>query len=144
VSVEENKALVRRFVEEAQSRGNIEAVDEFLAEDFVDHSAFPGLSPNREGVKQLFAALHAAFADFRVTIHQQVAEGSKVVTRKTLHGTHRGEFMGVPPTGKQVAFDVIDILYVEGGRITDHWTEVDLLGLMQQLGVVPAPEQAGA
>ncbi len=86
--------------------------------------------------------MHAAFADFHATIHQQVAEAGKVMTRETLHGTHRGEFIGVPPTGKQVAFDVIDILYVKGGRITDHWTEVDLMGLMQQLGVIP--EQAGA
>lgn len=141
-STQEDKALVVRFVEEAQSRGNIEAVDEFLAEDFVDHSAIPGFSPDREGVKRLFAAMHAAFEGFRAVVHQQVAEGGKVVTRKTLHGTHRGEFMGVPPTGTPVEIDVIDILYVEGGRITDHWTQVDLLGLMQQLGVVP--EQAGA
>lgn len=140
---EESKALVREFVEEAQGRGNMEAVDDYLAVDFVNHSVFPGFSPDREGVKQLFGALHAAFEDFRVVIHDQVAEGSKVVTRKTLYGTHRGEFMGVPPTGKPVGFEVIDILYVDGGKITDHWTQVDLLGLMQQFGVVPAPEQAG-
>jgi steroid delta-isomerase-like uncharacterized protein len=141
-TMEEDKTLVRRLVDEAQSRGNLEVVDEILAEDFVNHSAFPGFSPDREGVKQLFVALRAAFEDFHATIHQQVAEGGKVVTRKTFHGTHRGEFMGVPATGRQVEINVIDILYVEGGRITDHWTQVDLLGLMQQLGVVP--EQAGA
>lgn len=138
---QESKTLIRKFVEEAQGRGNTEAVDDYLAERFVDHSAFPGFSPDREGVKQLFAALHAAFKDFRVAIHDQVAEGGKVVTRKTLYGTHRGEFMGVPATGKPVEIDVIDILYVDGGRITDHWTQVNLLGLMQQLGVVPVPEQ---
>jgi steroid delta-isomerase-like uncharacterized protein len=141
---EENKALVRRFGAEAQIGGNIEVVDELLAEDFVDHSAFPGFPPNREGVKQLFAALHAAFGDLHATIHQQVAEGGKVATRKTLHGVHRGEFMGVAPTGKHVAFDVTDILYVEGGKITDHWNVVDQLGLMRQLGAVPQPEQSGA
>lgn len=142
MSAEEDKAIVRRLVDEAQSRGNLEVVNEILAEGFVDHSAFPGFSPDREGVKQLFAALRAAFEGFHATIHQQVAEGGKVVTRKTFHGTHRGEFMGVPPTGRAVEIKVIDILYVEGGRITDHWTQVDLLGLMQQLGVVPEAEEA--
>jgi steroid delta-isomerase-like uncharacterized protein len=136
---EEDKALVRRLVEEGQSQGNIEVVDELLAEDFADHSAFPGVPPDREGAKQLFSALHAAFEDFRAVIHRQVAEGGKVATHKTFHGVQRGEFMGVPPTGRRVAFDVVDILYVRDGRITDHWTQVDLLGLMQQLGVVARP-----
>lgn len=137
---QDSKALVREFVEEAQGRGNTEAVYDYLAADFVDHSASSGFSPDREGVKQLFGALHAAFEDFRVVIHDQVAEGGKVVTRKTFYGVHQGEFMGVPATGKPVEINVIDILYVDGGRITDHWTQVDLLGLMQQLGVVPTPE----
>jgi steroid delta-isomerase-like uncharacterized protein len=133
----DSKALVREFVEEAQDRGNVEAVDEYLAEDFVDHSAFPGTSPNREGVKRVFAAFHEAFDDFRVVIHDQVADGGKVVTRKTLHGTHRGEFMGVPPTDREVSIHVTDVLYVKNGRITDHWTAVDRLDFMRQLGVVP-------
>jgi steroid delta-isomerase-like uncharacterized protein len=137
---EEDKALIRRLVEEGQNQGNIEVVEELLAKDFVDHSAFPGVPPDREGVKQLFGALHAAFEDFHAVIHQQVAEGGKVATYKTFHGVQRGEFMGVPPTGKRVAFDVIDILYVRDSRVTDHWTQVDLLGLMRQLGVVSDPE----
>jgi steroid delta-isomerase-like uncharacterized protein len=141
VSAEENKALVKRVVDKAQSQGNIEAVDEFFAEDFVDHSAFPGFAPTREGVKQLFTMFHTAFRDFHAVIHDQVAEGGKVVTRKTFYGMHQGEFLGIPPTGKQVAIEVTDILYVAGGKITDHWTAVDRLGLMQQLGVIPTPEQ---
>lgn len=140
MSAEEDKALVRRLVDEAQSRGDIEVVDEVLADHFVDHSAFPGFPPDREGVKQLFGALHAAFEDFHATIHQQVAEGGKVATRKTFRGVHRGEFMGVPPTGREVDFGVIDVLYIREGKITDHWTEVDLLGLMRQLSTVPQPE----
>src|SRR3954470_17583941 len=136
---EENKALVRRVVEEAQRQGNIEAVDEFFAEDFVDHSSFPGFPPTRDGSKQLFTMFHMAFDDFHAVIHDQVAEGGKVVTRKTFHGMHQGEFMGISPTGKQVAIEVTDVLYVDGGKITDHWTAVDQLGLMQQLGVIPTP-----
>ena len=136
MSPEENKAMVRRFVDEAQSQGNIGVVDEFLADSFVDHSALPGFSPNRDGVKQLFAMFRTAFPDFRAVIHDQIAEGDKVVTRKTFHGTHQGEFLGIPPTGKQVTIEVIDILRVADGKITDHWNVVDQLGLMQQLGVI--------
>jgi predicted ester cyclase len=84
----------------------------------------------------------SAFPDLHVTIHDQVAEGNKVVSRKTFHGTHQGELMGSPATGKQVAFDVIDILQLADGKITDHWVVVDQLGLMQQIGVIPAPGQA--
>lgn len=137
MSTEENKALIRRFVDEAQSQGNIGAVDQFLITDFVDHSALFGMPPTREGVKQLFTMLRTAFPDLHATIHDQIAEGNKVVTRKTLSGTHQGELMGIPATGKQVAIDVIDILQIAGGKITDHWTVVDQLGLMQQLGVIP-------
>jgi steroid delta-isomerase-like uncharacterized protein len=127
MSNEENKALVRHFVEEAQSRGNISAVDQFLTPDFVDQSALLGLPPTREGVKQLFTMLRTALPDLHATIHEQVAEGNKVVTRKTLSGTHHGELMGIPATGKQVAIEVIDILQIAGGKITDHWTVVDQL-----------------
>jgi predicted ester cyclase len=80
-----------------------------------------------------------AFPDMRAEIHDQVAEGDKVVTRKTFYGTQQGEFMGIPPTGKKVAFDVIDIFRIADGRILEHWFAGDMLGLMQQLGAVPAP-----
>ena len=141
MSTEENKALVRRFVDEAQSRGNLDAVDELLASDFVNHSAVPGLPTDRDGVKQIFTMFRTAYPDLRAVIHDQVAEGDRVVTRKTLHGTHRGELIGIPPTGKKVAIEVIDILRVVSGKITDHWNVVDQLGMLQQLGVVPAPDQ---
>lgn len=144
MSIEDNKAIVRRFVEEAQSQGNIGAVDQFLSTNFVDHSALFGLPPTREGVKQLFTALRTAFPDLHVTIHDQIAEGNRVVTRKTFYGTHQGELLGIPATGKQVAFDVIDILQLAGWKITDHWNVVDQLGLMQQLGVIPPPGQASS
>ena len=137
MSTEQNKVIVRQFVEEAQSQGNLGAIDEFMIPEFVDHSAFPGFSPNREGVRQLFGALRAAFPDLQAIIHDQVAEGDKVVTRKTLHGTHQGEFMGIPPTGKQVAFGIIDILRLADSQLTDHWCEIDLLGLLQQLDAMP-------
>jgi steroid delta-isomerase-like uncharacterized protein len=136
-SPDANKAVMRRFVEEYQTARRVAVADELLALDFVDHSRMPGVASGPEGVKQLFAYIHAAFPDFRATIHDQVAEGDKVVTRKTFSGTHGGEFMGVPPTGRQVAFAVIDIVRLHDGQIAEHWNVVDLLGLMQQLGAIP-------
>ena len=137
MSADENKALARRFVDEVQTRGNIDAIDEFLADDFVNHSIMPPFPADREGVKQLFTMFRNAFPDFRAVIHDQVAEGDRVVTRKTFHGTHRGEFLGIAPTGKAVTIDLIDILSLADGKITAHWNVVDQLGLMQQLGVIP-------
>jgi steroid delta-isomerase-like uncharacterized protein len=131
------RAVVRRFVEEYQTLGKVEVAEALLAPDFVDHAAAPGMPAGREGVKRLFAAFRAAFPDFRAVIHDQIEEGDKVVTRKTFHGTHRGELMGVAPTGKTVAFDVIDIVRVRDGRMCEHWNVVDQLALLRQLGVVP-------
>lgn len=130
------KAIVRRLIDEAQSRGDLAVVDELLADDFVDHSALPGLPPNRDGVRILFGALRAAFPDLNVEIHEQIGEGEKVVTRKTFRGTHRGEFMGAAPTGNRVAFEVIDILTVRDGKIREHRLQFDQLGLLRQLGAV--------
>ncbi len=139
---EENKALIRRFVDKAQSSGKdaaLATIDEMLSPDFAERSGvFPSFPTTRDGMKQLFAMLHDAFPDLRATIHDQIAEDDKVVTRKTFHGTHQGELMGIPPTGKEVAFDVIDILRIADGKLIDHWAVVDQLGLMQQIGAIPA------
>ncbi|HEY4397602.1 MAG TPA: ester cyclase [Acidimicrobiia bacterium] len=135
----DNQAIVRRFIEEYQSNGDVSVAEEILADEFVDHSRFGPFPPDREGVKQLFAALRAAFPDLHAVIHDQSADGDRVWTRKTFHGTNDGEFMGAPPTGKKVSFDVIDVVRVRDGRFVDHWNVVDALGLMQQLGAVPSP-----
>ncbi len=136
MSTEENKAIVRRFVDEVQSQHDIGALDRLFSPDFIDHSGMSA-TPGLEGTRQFFSMMFTAFPDMQVTVHDQVAEGDKVVTRKTFHGTHQGEFMGVPPTGKQIALDVIDIFRIASGKITDHWAVADQLGLMQQLGVIP-------
>jgi steroid delta-isomerase-like uncharacterized protein len=133
MSAEANKALVRRLVDEAQTEGKLEVVDELLADDFVDHTPLPGLPPTRDGVRILFGALRAAFPDLRVTIDEQVAEGESVWTRKTFRGTHGGEFMGAPPSGRPVAFEVIDILRVRDGKIAEHRVVFDQLALREQL-----------
>ena len=138
MSLQENKALVRRFVEEVQNQHNLAALDELFSPDFVDHGGLTS-PPNLEGTKGFFTMMFAAFPDMRFAIRQQLAEGAQVMTHKTFHGTQQGPFMGIPATGKQVAFDVIDILTVADGKITEHWTVGDMLSLMQQLGAVPTP-----
>jgi len=133
MSAEANKIVVRRLVDEAQSRGNIAVVDELMAEDFIDHTPFPGVPPTREGVKMLFGYLRTAFPDLHVRVEEQIADEAKVVTRKTFEGTHRGEFMGVPATGRPISFEVIDILTLDNGRIVEHRMVVDRLGIQQQM-----------
>jgi steroid delta-isomerase-like uncharacterized protein len=142
MSTEQNKALVRQMVEEIFNRGNISRADEFLSPDFVEHEELPpGIPQGREGVKQLAAMMRNAFPDFKATIQDIIAEGDKVVIRMTWSGTQKGEFMGVPPTGKSVSFGVLDIIRVAGGKFVEHWGQMDSMGMMQQLGAIPAPGQ---
>lgn len=129
----ENKQIVRRFINEFQNQGREEVALEILAANFVDHSAIPPFAPNRNGVLELFRTLRAAFADLHAKIEDQIADGEKVATRKTFHGTHAGEFFGVAPTGRIVEFGVIDILRLENGKFVEHWCEVDFAGLMRQI-----------
>ena len=135
---EDKQAVVRRFIEEYQSGHDVAVAEELLADDFVDHSPFGPFAPDRAGVLALFGTLFAAFPDLRAVIHAQWADGDDVITRKTFHGTHDGEFMGIPPTGNAVEFDVIDVVTVRDGRMHAHWNVVDALSLMQQVGAIPA------
>jgi steroid delta-isomerase-like uncharacterized protein len=138
MSLQENKALVRQFVKEVQNQHNLAALDRLCSPDFVDHSGMTD-PPNLEGSRAFFGMMFAAFPDMHFTIQQQLAEGDRVMTFKTFHGTHRGPFMGIPATGKEVVFDNIDIVTVRAGKLTEHWSVADTLSLLQQLGVVPAP-----
>jgi predicted ester cyclase len=135
---EANKLVVRRFVDEYQTAANEQSFAELLHPEVVDRSRPPGIAEGAEGVRQQFEAFRAAFPDFHAVIHDQIAEGDKVVTRKVFHGTHRGELMGIAPTGRQVQIEVIDIVCLEGGQIVEHWNVVDRLGLLQQLGALDA------
>jgi predicted SnoaL-like aldol condensation-catalyzing enzyme len=136
---EENKALVRRFVDEVQSGGNIDLIDEICSPAFVNHSAPPELPADREGIKIVTNMFRGAFPDSYFTVEDMIAEGDKVATRKTFHGTHEGEFMGIPPTGRGVSMGLIDIVRISEGQVVEHWSVGDNLGMMQQLGVIPQP-----
>jgi predicted ester cyclase len=142
MSTDANKNVVRRYVEEVQNEGNLTTLDELTAPAYVNHDAPPGVPPNVEGIKQLTAMFRQAFPDGRMTIEDMVAEGDRVATRKTFRGTHRGELMGIPPTGKVVAMGLMDIARLVDGKVVETWHVGDDLGLLQQLGALQPPESA--
>jgi len=140
MSIEQNKTSFRQFVEEVFNKGNVSMVDSLVLPDFIEHEELPpGIPGGREGVKQLANIMRGAFPDYKATINDLVAEGDKIVCRMTWTGTHQGEFMGIPATGKSVSFGVIDIVRMDGGKFAEHWGLMDNAGLMQQLGVMPPP-----
>ena len=141
MSAEQNKALIRQMVEEVFNKGNFDKVDEYLAPNFVEHEELPpGIPRGREGLKVLTAMMRSAFPDFKATFHDVITEGDKVVIRMTWSGTQKGEFMGIPPTGKSISIGVIDIIRVTGDKGVEHWGVMDSMLMMQQLGAIPAPE----
>jgi steroid delta-isomerase-like uncharacterized protein len=142
MSAEENKAIVRRFWG-VWEEGNIDLVDELLAPDYINHTpASPDQPTGPEGVKGVVAMFRSAIPDLRVVIEDMIAEGDKVVVRYTLEGTHEGELFGVPPTGQRLSIKSIAVERVSDGKIREHWRVTDSLDMMQQLGVIPAPEHA--
>ncbi len=137
MSVEENKEIVRRVIEEATNRKNFAVFDELISPSFVDHEAGPGPGGS-ESEKKLLSTVAEAFPDWRWDVEDMMAEGDKVITRYVARGTHRGEFMGAPPTGKEVIVTGINIVRLEGGKIVESWGNSDQLGMLRQIGVIPA------
>jgi predicted ester cyclase len=128
------KAVVRRNTEEVQGGGNFELFDQLFSDDFIDHTPQPGRTPDKAGARELYEVLRAAFPDFHAEIHWQATEGNLVTTYKTYYGTHRGEFLGIEPTGRKVHFETVDAMRVVNGKITEHWGVANLFSLMRQLG----------
>jgi steroid delta-isomerase-like uncharacterized protein len=145
VQPEENKAVVRRFLEEIFTGGNLELVEELFAPHYVLHDpSVPGEVRGPEGIKQYVGMYRGAYPDTRFTVEDQIAEGDEVVTRWTGRGTHQGELMGIPPTGQEVTVTGIEFDRVSGGKLEETWVNYDAMGMMQQLGVIPQPEQTEA
>jgi predicted ester cyclase len=138
MSTEDNKALIRRFYEEVFNKRNLAALDDFYSPDHIDHTLPPGLPVGPEGTKQAIVTMLSGFPDLRITIEDMIAEGDKVVTRFTTHGTQQGALGSVPPTGKRVAVSTIEITRIVGGKIVEDWGLDDRLSMLQQLGLVPA------
>jgi steroid delta-isomerase-like uncharacterized protein len=119
--------------------GDIDGFGQQLADDFVEHNENPGVPPTKAGTLQYFQMLVRAFPDFRMEVQDVIASGDKAVARLRVVGTHQGEFMGIPATGKSAAVNLIDITrFSDDGLAREHWGVVDQLALMQQLGVIPA------
>ena len=142
---ETNKTVVRRFFEEVWNKGNLTLLNEIIAKDHVSSGpgTLPGLPTGPEGSKQLVTVYRNAFPDVHFTIDEQIAEGDKVVTRWSAHGTHQGELAGIPATGKSSTVTGIALDRVVNGKIAESWGIFDQFGMMQQLGVIPVPELAG-
>ena len=130
------KAVVRRNTEEVQGNGNFEVFEELFADDFVDHTPQPNMTPDKAGVRKLYGYMRGAFPDFHPKIHSQLADGDRVITYKTYYGTHEGDFLGIAPTHCKIHVETVDVMRVRDGKITDHWGVGNLFSLMQQLGVL--------
>ena len=143
MSTEQSKALARRVFEEVLNGRNLAALDELIATDYVEHNPLPGQRTGLDGIKDRYTMVLNAF-DPQFSIEDVIAEGDRVVLRWTNSGTHVGEFLGMPPTGKSYSIPGIEIWRVKDGRLVEHWDVVDIFGQLQQLGLLPQPEGAPA
>jgi steroid delta-isomerase-like uncharacterized protein len=125
------KAVVRRNTEEVQGGGDFEVFEELFADDFIDHTPQPNCTPDKAGARSLYHALRTAFPDFHANIHWQAADGELITTFKTYYGTHRGDFLGLAPTGRSIYFETVDVMRVHDGKITEHWGVANLFSLLQ-------------
>ena len=144
MSAEENKTVIRRWIE-AFNKRDLEAEADLLAEGFVAHVPAPPRPLDLEGPeawRRFTAPFVEAFPDLRLTVQDIMAEGDMVAARVAFRGTHRGEFQGIPPTGKEVNFTAMEINRVADGKVQEHRVEIDLLRLMGQLGAIPEPEHS--
>lgn len=138
---EGNKILVRRFFEEVINAGNLDRADEFVTADYAEHQQLPG-AEGRQGIavaKAFLSMMRGAFPDYHFDIKDLIAEGDKVVARVTVSGTHRGEMMGLAPTGRRVRTSGIEVFRLAGGKLAEHWATFDALGMLRQIGLVPVP-----
>ena len=141
MSTESNKAVVQQFFD-TLNHGNLAALDGILASNYRAHFAGVPFPLDRESFTGFFSQFAAAFPDQQHHVEEMFAEHDRVAVRLVIRGTHQGSFQGVPATGKAVTITGINIMHVADGKIQEHWSEGDNLGLMQQLGVIPAPQGA--
>ena len=131
----ENKAIVQKVYDVINSK-ELDGLDALIAVDVNDHDPGPGTAPGLAGTKQTLGMFHAVFSNFQVTAQDMIADDNKVVARLTVNGTNTGEFMGLPPTGKQITMAGIEMFRVADGKIVERWAEFDMMSLMQQLGAM--------
>jgi steroid delta-isomerase-like uncharacterized protein len=137
---DQNKTSFKRLYEEVFNQGNLDVADELIGPNVVEHQQQPGVSPDAAGpelVRQIARFFRSAFPDLHIAVDDLIAEGDRVAARVTISGTHQGEMLGIPPTGKHVEVSSIDIIRFQDGKAAEHWGETDIMSMMQQLGVVP-------
>ncbi len=138
----QNEARMRRIPLEVFNKGDLAAIDELFAPDYVDHVPLPpGFPTGIAGLKQYVTQIRAAFPDFQYTITDEVEEGDIVVHRMTGRGTMQGSFLGMPASGRSATWEELHMARVVGGRLVEHWANVDQMGMLQQLGFIPTPGQ---
>ena len=138
MSTEDNKAVVRRMIEEIMNNHNVDSLGDFMAADLIEHNPPPKGKPGLEGMKDGMRMFFGAFPDLKIQIDDMIAEGDKVVMRATTTGTHQGDFMGIAATGKNISYGAIHVVRISDGKIVEHWGLEDQMGMMQQLGVIPS------
>lgn len=141
MGADQNKAIVRRLIEQAFNEGNFAVIEELVDSDYVIHVARTEVRGHK-AVKKFVTMYRTAFPDYHCTIDDQIAEEDKVVTRWTASGTQRGALVEIPPTGKHMTLPGVAVDCIANGKLVETWLQADMLGMMQQLGVIPAPEQA--
>jgi steroid delta-isomerase-like uncharacterized protein len=132
------KAMAQRWYSEVMNEGNEDLIDELCAENFVDHDPLPGTGPDRQGIHDFVKLVRSAFPDLQTTVDEIIAEGDRIAVRSTFRGTHEGDFMGIPATGKKVEVSNYDFVRFENDQAAEHWGTIDSAALMEQLGAVPA------
>ena len=132
------KEMAERWYGEVVSGGKTELIDELCAPDFVDHDPLPGTSADLAGIKEFVAQIRAAFPDLQVSVDDLIGEGDRLAVRSTMRGTHEGDFMGIPATGKKVEVSNYDFVRFENDQAAEHWGVIDSAALMEQLGMAPA------
>ncbi|HKJ39155.1 MAG TPA: ester cyclase [Anaerolineales bacterium] len=134
MSAEENKALLRRYIEDVWDEQNPDAIDNYLLPNYKRHRS-PTTAPlSREEQKQLLVQFQTVFSDIQITVEDVVAEDDRIAFRSTMRATHQGDFLGIPPTGKQITVGLVDLIRIENGKFVEQWGGPDLLDLTQQLG----------
>jgi steroid delta-isomerase-like uncharacterized protein len=132
------KDMANRWYSEVMSQGNTEVIDELCAADFVDHDPFPGTTGDLAGLKDFVAQIRAAFPDLQVAVDDVIVEGDRLAARSTLRGTHEGDFMGAPGSGRKVEVSGYDFVRMQDDQAAEHWGVIDSAALMEQIGTAPA------
>lgn len=136
---DDNKARVQQFYDEVVNKGGLAKLNDFIAEDFVEHEPFPGLGTDRESLRKFFMTMSEAFADLKFDVRFMLAEGDLVAAYVTMSGTQKKEFEGIPSKGKKFSATTVDIIRISDGKAVEHWGATDSMSMMEQLGAMPEP-----